>query len=215
MALARFSGLDHQRITFAFQRDGVPFTADEQARFYAALEKWRALESRLAIHGGEQDGWHLKDVLPLVTRLEPDVIVLDHLRLLAHDNLERLNECLEALHRLSQGTKYHPFVVAISTLNRDIDKDGENGPRMPRMSDLWGSSAIEHAADVAMISRKVKKLGDEGPVSVVDLFVLKNRDGPFPACISLEGNGATCHVTERHPGVEPGEHWAQREPGED
>jgi len=209
MALARFSGLEHGRITLAFQRDGVPFSPEEQARFDGALAKWHGLESRLAIHGGEEDGWGLRDVLALIWRLTPEVVVVDHLQLLAHNSLDLLNACLGGLWKLTMGKKYHPFVVAISTLNREIDKDdGDDGPRMPRMSDLWGGAAIEHAADVVAISRKQAKLGDESPVSIVDLFVLKNRDGPFPAVIALEANGPTCCIAERYGAGAAPPHWS-------
>jgi len=69
-------------------------------------------------------------------------------------------------------------VVALSQLNRDIDKaTGKPGARKPRLSDLRESGSIEQDADVVILLHRLTSAKD-GDISATDLMVAKNRSGP-------------------------------------
>lgn len=198
MFVASRSGLEERRIISAFEKDGRPLDALEQARFDAAMRAWEELGDRLWIHSGERDGWTQRDVLANCTRVTWDAIILDHGRLLSQDNIDLAPAAVEGLRRITAGKGTRPWVLAVWPLKRDQSAErSDDEPRMPRLSDFWGGSSVEYAADTAIVLQKRAKLDDESAVVPVDAFVLKNRDGPFPMCVALDANGRTSIVVER------------------
>lgn len=215
MFAARHSGLIERRIVHAFEPHGRAFDANEQARFDAAMRAWDGLGDSLWIHSGERDGWTLGEVLHNARRVSWDAVILDHGRLLCQDDWQKAPSTVEALRRLSYGKTRKPFVLAVWPLNGEgLKRDEDDEPRMPNGSHLWGGPCVQYAADTAIVLQKRAKLDDEAPVVPVDAFVTKNRDGPAPMCVALNGNGHTSMVTERWSDTEPPEQ-DEREPGSD
>lgn len=201
LALARFSGLDRQRIEMAFMPDGVPFRDHEQAQWDRAVLEYQGLELRVRIHGADEHGRSLDDVLRSACRHAFDAVFVDHLGMIGRDGagkeLDVLSQAIHRLRGLSRGEVrqgYRPWVIATSQLNREIDKGDEN--RIPRLADFRGSARIEHDSDVAIALQKRKPV-EGSPVGYLDGFVLKNRKGPAPEILLFEANGATGLVAER------------------
>lgn len=217
MFAARHSGLEERRIVHAFEQGGRPFDSREQSLFDSAMAAWGRLGESLWIHSGERDGWALGDVLHNARRVAWDAVILDHGRLLCQDDWQKAPATVEALRRLSYGKARKPFVMAVWPLNGEgLKHDDDGEPRMPNGSHLWGGPCVQYGADTVVVLQKRAKLDDEAAVVPVDAFVTKNREGPAPVCVALNGNGRTSMVTERG-GDEPPppEHWTQREPGDD
>jgi len=202
-AVTMYSGLPHRRVVEALVNDSaVPFTAEESIRWEAGEAQFLSLQFTLRIHGWQQ-GRSIRDVLGSACRSRFDVVALDHLGHIGRGS-ERpefivLAEAIDRLRALSRGEVlegYRPLVIANSQLNREIDRAEEE--RFPRLSDFRLSSRIEHDADVVIGLMKRNASEDENnPMSYLDGFVLKNRDGQSPLVLLWEANGATGLITER------------------
>ena len=205
LACAKFSGLDRRRIESAFRvADPRPFSEPEQNLWDSAIDHFRGLTSTMRMHGADEHGRGIDDVIKSSCLKRFDAVFVDHLGMIGRGNgreLDVLNSAIDRLRALSVGEVvrgYRPWVVATSQLNREIDKGDEE--RIPRLSDFRGSARIKHDADVAIGLQKRRPEGkdENDPISCVDGFVLKNRNGPEPEVLLFEGNGATYLVTERH-----------------
>jgi replicative DNA helicase len=223
LALAKFSGLDRRRIKLALAGDRtVPFDTQEQDRWDEAVRRYMGLQLWLRIHGADDVGRTVRGLLGAAYRVRFDAVMVDHLGMIGRgsgrNELEGLADAIDSLRGLSRGEVakgYRPLVVATSQLNREIDKGEDGEPRPPRLSDFRGSARIEHDADVVIGLQKRRKVGDDGPVSMLDGFVLKNRNGVAPEILLFEANGATGLVTERRrEAAESPQPWQDREPGE-
>lgn len=211
LAMAMFSGMERSRIEAHFallQDDRVPFTPDEQHRWDEAVLRFQALEPVLRIHGAARHGRDIDAIIRSACRARFDAVFVDHLGMIGRESggaeLTLLGEAIHRLRGLSRGEAmddYRPWVCATSQLNREIDKsrDNENEEeRIPRLSDFRGSARIEHDADVAIaLSKRRRSLGSEAATTVLDGFVLKNRNGPCPAVVIWDANGPTGLITER------------------
>ncbi len=200
VALARFSGIARRRIAQALGPEQVRFSAAEVASWDRAIERLFVLETHLRVHGADELGRDVDDVLASACRARFDAVFIDHLGMIGRDSngreLDVLSNAVNRLRGLSRGevtAGYRPLVVASSQLNREIDKGDEE--RLPRMSDFRGSARIEHDADVAIALQKRK--GDEDGRAIVDAWILKNRNGEQPALVMFDANGATGMLTER------------------
>ena len=204
LAFAKFSGLPRARIEQNFDpRFARPFDDEERARWDAAVLKFQGLSTVLRIHGADEAGRDVDDVLRSACRARFDAVMIDHLGMVGRDTrrneLEALGHAVHRFRGLSRGEvgrNYRPWVVATSQLNREIDKGEDERP--PRLADFRGSSRIEHDADVAIgLQKRKRDPGDESPLYALDGFVLKNRHGPAPAVILFDANGPTGLITER------------------
>ena len=203
LALAKFSGLPRNRIKAHFQPlEPAPFDTLQRQAWDRAMLRFQGLEMHLRIHGADQNGRDLNDVIRSACRARFDAVMVDHLGMIGRDSggreLDVLSQAIHRLRGLSRGEAakgYRPWVVATSQLNREIDKGDED--RIPRLSDFRGSSRIEHDADVAVGLQKRRGQEDDAGVSILDGFVLKNRNGPCPAVLSWSANGETGLISQR------------------
>lgn len=202
LAAARFSGMQRDRIGAAMLENSPnPFNATEMHRWTTGLNAFGELMFSMRMHGA-RSGRDVDDILRSACQFRYQAVFVDHLGMIGRDSngreLEVLSQAIHRLRGLAKGEvvkDYRPWVVATSQLNREIDKGDEE--RIPRLSDFRGSARIEHDADVAIGLQKRRKAEVEGRPSILDAFVLKNRNGIEPAVLSFEANGATGSVTER------------------
>lgn len=154
----------------------------------------------------EDDVWKIRDVCSLIRadvakrrRIrddgtpEPYLVTIDYLQLLRtgipsvdNDRNSRMEECMMHLKRLWRALKI-PILV-LSQIARD--KEGLKGrgggcnwlDSRPILEDIKDSSAIEQAANVAILMSKVEDIQDEegrtGKVTLVALDVAKHKGGP-------------------------------------
>lgn len=112
------------------------------------------------------------------------IIVVDYLQLLAgSDEYGRRNDNrAQQLSDITRGLKalakeLDVPVVALSQLNRDVDKRDD---KRPRMSDLRESGSIEQDADVIVfVYRDVVYNADTKHKKIAELIVAKQRNGPI------------------------------------
>lgn len=120
-----------------------------------------------------------------------DLIIIDYLQLmtLKGRNLARQQEVSEMSRFLKLMAKELDVpVIALSQLNRDMEKrqeSGEGGVREPQLSDLRESGSIEQDADTVLFlyrkeSKEEEEDGGESPSRRVALKIAKNRGGPTP-----------------------------------
>lgn len=216
LALTRFSGLERRRLEDAFMATATrPLDGIEQRKMEVAHDRINALALTLRLHG-EQHGRDVDDVIRSATRSRFDAVFVDHLGMIGRDSggreLDVLSQAIHRLRGLSRGEAvegYRPWVVATTQLSREIDKG--DAPRIPRMSDFRGSARIEHDADVAIGLQKRPHPSGDDCMSLIDAFVLKNRNGECPAALCFEANGATGMITQHEPKQSAPQHWLDRE----
>jgi replicative DNA helicase len=206
--LAHYSKILVKRIKGALSK--VPtchLTADEKALLEAATAKYLGMDLFFRVHDGATHGTTLDAILASAQRIRYDAIFIDHLGMIAGargtDKFRAIDSAVDALQALSRGKvikDYRPFVVVTTPLNRDLarESDQKDGPRMPKISDFFGSSKIEYAADVAIaLQRHDNAAEDPNPVVTMSAHVLKNREGPAPAVLQFEANGSICEILEK------------------
>jgi replicative DNA helicase len=218
VALAKFSGIPRQRVAAAVGPDKDQkenqFTWSERGVWESAIKHLFSLEANLRVHGADDLGRSIDDVLYSACRARFDAVFVDHLGMIGRDSggkeLDVLAHAIHRLRGLSRGEVqkgYQPWVVASSQFSREIDKGEEE--RIPRLSDFRGSARIEHDADVAIGLQKRK--GAEDGKSNLDAWVLKNRNGNCPDICMFEANGPTGLITERRKDDAPPAHWSSKD----
>jgi replicative DNA helicase len=204
LALARFSALDRRRIEARFS-DQLDFDLDEQGRWDRSVLRLQALEMNLRLHGAEEHGRTLEQLMHSACRSRFDAVFIDHAGMIDRgrgNELDALSRSIDRLRALSRGevsAGYRPWVVVTAQLSRGIDRDAKPGEdRTPGLSDFRGSARFEHDADVAIgLQVQKRKRDDDSPVTCLDAFVLKNRFGPNMQYLPFTANGATGMITER------------------
>ncbi len=113
------------------------------------------------------------------------IIFVDYLQLMSvpgikNDRTREVTVIAESLKALAKNLKIP--VVALAQLNRAVESRDN---KRPRMSDLRESGGIENEADLIMsiyrdwyYQRDKQKPEDERPEDLVEINVLKNRNGP-------------------------------------
>lgn len=214
-AAAMLAGVPLHRIEGGFRKqDKVKWSEQELSRWDVATKKVVEIMMFLRIHGADENGREIRDVMRSAVQHNYDAVFIDHVGMIGRDSggrpLDKISDTIHHLRALSRGEidpKCRPFVCATSPLNRDSQKGDEDEPRAPRLADFFGSSRIEYDTDAAIILQKRKEQEEDGSC-IVDAFVLKNRQGRCPAVLQFDANGATCTVTERkRPDEERPQNW--------
>jgi replicative DNA helicase len=106
------------------------------------------------------------------------IVVIDYLQLLQpsrrRDN--RTQEVTEISRDLKIFAKeLNVPVIALAQLNRDIEKRSD---KIPQLSDLRESGAIEQDADVILFIHRHETNDQDAPTHAADLVIAKQRNGP-------------------------------------
>jgi replicative DNA helicase len=112
-----------------------------------------------------------------------DLIILDYLQLMSTgtpayqgNRVQEISEISRSLKEL--GRELHIPIIALSQLSRAVEM---RNPKIPQLSDLRESGAIEQDADVVlMLYRKdyYEENLSEDEMGVTEVFVRKHRNGP-------------------------------------
>ena len=130
---------------------------------------------------------HLASRARQAVRDHPDIgmIVVDYIQLVVGSNSENRTQEVSSVSRILKAVARELEVplLALSQLSRDVEKVGRGERvRMPRMSDLRDSGAIEQDADqILFLYRKFVSKDeddDQHAQSKVNLLIGKNRNGP-------------------------------------
>lgn len=112
-----------------------------------------------------------------------DLIVIDYLQLMTGSSanmgnrVQEISEISRALKGL--GRELHVPIIALSQLSRAVEL---RNPKIPQLSDLRESGAIEQDADVVIMLYRKDYYEDnltEEEVGITEVFVRKHRNGPI------------------------------------
>ena len=113
-----------------------------------------------------------------------DLIIVDYLQLMSTgvpayqaNRVQEISEISRSLKAL--GRELHVPVIAISQLSRAVEL---RNPKIPQLSDLRDSGAIEQDADIVlMLYRKdyYEENLSEDEMGITEVFVRKHRNGPI------------------------------------
>ncbi len=148
---------------------------EDWVRTANALEKI----APLPFHLDDQPAMTLQDVRRKAKSVRGlKVLVIDYLQLMGGNGARRHANRNAEIEEISRGLKALAkelgiAVLALSQLNRDVEKRATN---RPNLSDLRDSGAIEQDADVVMFLWEVRTLEQEGR-KVLGLGIDKNRQG--------------------------------------
>ena len=121
-----------------------------------------------------------------VSQIRPDLIVVDHLRLLKDRNTSEVKRMGEMTQRLKDVSKN--FVIAVlllAQLNRQSEMRASENKR-PILADLRDSGEIEENADLVLMLHRERFEGQTKPEkSITEVWIRKFRDGPADILIKL------------------------------
>ncbi|MFP4380861.1 MAG: replicative DNA helicase [Candidatus Sumerlaeia bacterium] len=161
------------------------------------FKEWLEKMSQLPIYVNDTPGLDPTEMRLQAQRLKArdpnlSLIVVDYLQLMSirHGRSESRQQEVSQISRMlkAMARDLNVPVLALSQLSRNIEsrrgKDAE-----PRLSDLRESGAIEQDADVVMFLHRVwrNEPDEEGVIhgprmSIVDLVIAKQRNGPIGKC---------------------------------
>lgn len=175
---SRWEQIDSIRIT------NHALTEEEESKI---AEDAEILKRRYKLILDDSSLTSLADVELTIKERKPEVVVIDHLGLVAPPNAkEKRNDELAALTRgLKQlAMKYHICIIELVQAARAADTG------LIKMSDMFGSATIEHDADMILAINpehytKLREQREEEPPSESDtvIEIVKNRHG---ACGQLD-----------------------------
>jgi replicative DNA helicase len=130
------------------------------------------------------------DLWRKIASVQPDLVVVDHIRLLLDKNeneVRRLGEITWSLKQIAKEFDLH--VMALAQLNRNPENRSGTDKR-PALSDLRDSGQIEENADLVLgLHRDCACLEKQMEKTPADLLVLKFRNGPAELLIHLQFDG--------------------------
>lgn len=124
-------------------------------------------------------------------KLRPDLLVVDHLRLVADENaseVQRLGNISAGLKSIAK--EYNCAALVLAQLNRNVEQRGVND-RRPQLADLRESGHIEENADTVLMMYRQDYYEDDKPpakLSETELLVRKFRDDIMSQRIKLTYN---------------------------
>lgn len=186
------------------QISGVPVPRIKNSRF--SEDEFRAISAARETFAGLKSFWiddqsrlTVRQISARVRKLQErgklDFVLIDHLgfivaedpKAMQHERIEEVTQGLKALAK-----EFEIAVLVVSKLNREhVKRDNQK----PRLSDFYGSSAIEYDADLVLaLYREAYHLGQQEPVheteewyawqgkmndvrTDAEVLVLKNRQG--------------------------------------
>jgi len=113
-----------------------------------------------------------------------DVIIVDYLQLMSTGNSNYQSNRVQEISEISRslkalGRELHVPIIALSQLSRAVEM---RNPKIPQLSDLRESGAIEQDADVVMMLYRKDYYEEnltEDEMGVTEVFIRKHRNGPI------------------------------------
>ena len=156
--------------------DAKSLTTEERNTVSTLLERI----SKIPLILDEQQALTTADVAAKIRKHRPQVIVVDHMQLMARESnyrqsWENLAETSRAMKRLAMNENV--ILIELVQQNADIEKRGDN---VPKMSDVKGTDCYTNDADNLMFIQADRSPGamGEGDSVEVQLFVTKARYAP-------------------------------------
>jgi replicative DNA helicase len=137
-----------------------------------------------------------------------DLIILDYLQLMSTGNpayqVNRVQEISEISRSLKAlGRELRVPIIALSQLSRAVEL---RNPKIPQLSDLRESGAIEQDADVVMMLYRKDYYEEnltEDEIGVTEVFIRKHRNGPTgKADLRFDKTQMRFYDIERHHAME-------------
>lgn len=145
---------------------------------------------------------HPSDILSKCRRLKRehglDLVIVDYLQLMEAESRGRASESRQNdVSMMSRQLKVYAKelgvpIIALSQMSRGVEKEGG---RLPQLSDLRDSGAIEQDADVVMFLHDPSKADENLPKDEITLIIRKNRSGAVGE-IKLNWRGETTTFRE-------------------
>lgn len=145
---------------------------------------------------------HPSDILSKCRRLKReqglDLVIVDYLQLMEAESRGRASESRQNdVSMMSRQLKVYAKelgvpIIALSQMSRGVEKEGG---RLPQLSDLRDSGAIEQDADVVVFLHDPSKADENLPKDEITLIVRKNRSGAIGE-IKLNWRGETTTFRE-------------------
>lgn len=150
----------------------------EESRLLEAMD---AL-SEAPLYIDDVPGQHIVEMRTKARRLAMevglDMIIIDYLQLIVGDNKENRVQEVSAISRQLKNLarELHIPVMALSQLSRAVET---RDSRIPQLSDLRESGAIEQDADVVIFIHREEQYNFETErPGIADLIIAKHRNGP-------------------------------------
>lgn len=121
-----------------------------------------------------------------VAQVRPDLVVVDHLRLVKDNSISEVKRLGDITQRLKDIAKnFSCAVLLCAQLNRQSETRGGQDKR-PLLADLRDSGQIEENADLVLMMYREECQSDTKPLkSPTEVWVRKFRDGPRDILIRL------------------------------
>ena len=155
--------------------DAKSLTPEERNTVSTLLERI----SKIPLILDEQQALTTADVAAKIRKHRPQVIVVDHMQLMARESnyrqsWENLAETSRAMKRLAMNENV--ILIELVQQNADIEKRGD---KTPRMSDVKGTDGYTNDADTLMFIQADRSADamNSGESVDVRLFIAKNRNG--------------------------------------
>ncbi len=184
-------------VTFDCMDTRGQLSDNDTARLYKAFTT--LLDKKLYIDDYSMN--RPSDILSKCRRLKRevglDLVVVDYLQLMEADNKGRASESRQNdVSTMSRQLKVYAKelgvpILALSQMSRGAEKEG----RVPQLSDLRDSGAIEQDADIVMFLHDPHKVDENLPDDEILLMIRKNRSGGVGE-MKLHWEGATTTFRE-------------------
>lgn len=159
-------------------------SADQKERLLEESYKLAAqFDERLRIVDTPQT---TETIWQVVAQMRPDLIVIDHLRLVKDQHISEVKRLGQISQRAKDLAKnFDCSVLLLAQLNRQSELRGKTDKR-PVLADLRDSGEIEENADLVLMIHREEFEGNTKPEkSITEIWVRKFRDGPRDSLIKL------------------------------